>query len=136
MSIKDSLKSIKGKTVKSFVEDKLSSEKFSDEQRGLIKGWLSDAVDVGFELGRREAVVDANPELLNKIFDKFTDSLGIGDADNKNEQLKLLVYKHRSIVHWLLMTLSSYDGVVDELMKESPLLKLKLPECLGVCGVG
>lgn len=64
-SVKELLKSVKEDAVSAFIEDKFSSEKFTDEQRGLIKGFLSDAVDVGV---LRNWVGPERPVLVRSFF--------------------------------------------------------------------
>ena len=129
INVKETLKKLKEEQVEKFINYKLSDSEFSDTQKGLVSAWLDEAVNLGFAIGEKHGMAETNTEALEKIIEMFSNTTGLGEID---EHLKRIIYNHRSIVRWLVMTLSNYESLTDELINKSTALKPKMFDCLGI----
>lgn len=131
INVKETLKSVKESVIKNFIERKLELDVFTDEQVGLIKGWLSDAVDVGFGLGEKSGIASADPEAMEKFSDILNKAVG-GDKDV--EKLKNYIMMQRCISRYQNSLIGFYDSMIDTLCKDANLT----PNggfCYGLSGV-
>lgn len=113
---KDTIKKMREDLVKKFVEDKISSEEFTEKQKGLISGWLDEALNLGCALGEKEGFVNSNPEAMDKIIKMITSLLG--DKDENVELVKKTLEKSRWIVRGQSQVIGWYDSLVDDLITE------------------
>lgn len=118
INFKETLKSIKENTINNFIESKLGVESFTEEQTGLIKGWLSDAVDVGFALGEKSGMVSANPEAMDKFSDIINNAFGGGKDVDK---LKNYIMLQRHISRYQYSVMGFYESMIDSLCKDANL---------------
>lgn len=119
INAKEVLKSAKERVVNNFIESKLETESFTDEQIGLIKGWLSDAVDVGFALGEQSGMVSASPEAIDKFSDILNNAFGGGNDVNK---LKNYMMLQRHISRYQYSIMGFYESMIDSLCKDASVL--------------
>jgi hypothetical protein len=118
INIEETLKSLKENVVKGFIESKLETESFTDQQVGLIKGWLSDAVDVGFSLGEKSGIASADPEAMEKFSDILNKAVGGG---KDVEKLKNYIMLQRCISRYQNSLIGFYDSMIDTLCKDANL---------------
>lgn len=118
INIEETLKSLKENVVKGFIESKLETESFTEQQVGLIKGWLSDAVDVGFGLGEKSGIASADPKAMEKFSDILNKAVG-GDKDV--EKLKNYIMLQRCISRYQNSLIGFYDSMIDTLCKDANL---------------
>jgi hypothetical protein len=119
IDVKETLKSAKERVIKNFIDCKLETESFTEEQVGLIKGWLSDAVDVGFGLGEKFGMVSFNPEAMNKFSDILNNALGGGNDVDKLKNYMMMqrhISRHQSIV------VGFYESIIDSLYHDANLI--------------
>lgn len=118
INVKETLKSVKEGVIKNFIERKLELDVFTEQQVGLIKGWLSDAVDVGFGLGEKSGIASADPEAMEKFSDILNKAFG-GDKDI--EKLKNYIMLQRCISRYQNSLIGFYDSMIDTLCKDANL---------------
>lgn len=131
INVKEVLKSAKEDVVKNFIESKLETESFTDEQIGLIKGWLSDAVDVGFAIGEKSGMASANPEAIEKFSELLNKAVG-GDKDT--EKLKNYIMMQRYISRSQSNIIGLYESMIDSLCKDANVIP-NSGMCYGLAGV-
>ena len=113
---KETMKKVREDLVKNFIEDKVSSEEFNEKQKGLISGWLNEALTLGCAIGEKEGFVNSNPEAMDKIIKMITSMFG--DKDENAELVKKALEKSRWIVKEQSQVIGWYDSLVDDLITE------------------
>ena len=113
---KETIKQLREDLVKKFIEDKVSSEEFSERQKGLISGWLNEALTLGCALGEKEGLVNSNPEAMDKIIEMITSLFG--EKGENTELVKKTLEKSRWIVKGQSQVIGLYDSLVDDLITE------------------
>lgn len=113
---KETIKQLREDLVKKFIEDKVSSEEFSERQKGLISGWLNEALTLGCALGEKEGLVNSNPEAMDKIIEMITSLFG--EKGENTELVKKTLEKSRWIVKGQSQVIGWYDSLVDDLITE------------------
>lgn len=131
INVQETLKKLKEEHVNNFVNSKLESDEFSDRQKGMITEWIKEAINLGYSLGEKYCIAEASPEVLKKVIGMFEKSLNNEEKEMTDENVRNILFRHRSILRWIVSALSSYDGLVDEILLNSPSLKPKVFECLG-----
>lgn len=131
INVKEVLKSAKEDVAKNFIESKLETESFTDEQIGLIKGWLSDAVDVGFAIGENSGIASANPEAIEKFSELLNKAVG-GDKDT--EKLKNYIMMQRYISRSQSNVIGLCESMIDSLCKDANVIP-NSGMCYGLAGV-
>lgn len=133
--VNDSLRRIKEETVSEFVRNKLALESFNETQQGLIKGFIADAVELGYNLGEKAGMAQGSPETYSKIYDFFEKAVGgksnVSDNDLKNHfmRMRLISQQQSSIVRF-------YEFMLDDIINKHTDLKPSLNHtALGVCGM-
>ena len=111
---KETMKKVREDLVKKFIEDKVSSEEFNEKQKGLISGWLNEALNLGCALGEKEGFVNSNPEAMDKIIKMITNLFG--DKDENADLVKKALEKSRWIVKGQSQVIGWYDSLVDDLI--------------------
>ena len=66
--IKEAIKAL-GKLKEEFINDKIVSENFTEEQKGMIKVWLDEAYSIGKSAGKTESVCN------NEDFSKYMQAI-------------------------------------------------------------
>ena len=113
---KETIKQLREDLEKKFIEDKVSSEEFSERQKGLISGWLNEALTLGCALGEKEGLVNSNPEAMDKIIEMITSLFG--EKGENTELVKKTLEKSRWIVKGQSQVIGWYDSLVDDLITE------------------
>lgn len=113
---KEAIKQMHEDLVKKFIEDKVSSEEFNEKQKGLISGWLNEALNLGCELGEKEGFVNSNPEAMDKILKMVTNLFS--DKGENADLVKKALEKSRWIVKGQSQVIGWYDSLVDDLISE------------------
>lgn len=86
--------------VNGVMDDMISDESFSEEQRGQVKVWLKQLYQLGKEHGKSTAVIEALPE---DAIDKFVGVFQkVAEATNPNAEKDERDYKSESILYSLL----------------------------------
>lgn len=111
---KETIKSLHEELVNKFIDNKVSSQEFTEKQKGLITSWLNEALTLGCALGEKEGFVNSNPEAMDKII-KMVTSL-FADKDENNEVVKKALEKSRWIVKGQSHVIGLYDSLVDDLI--------------------
>lgn len=114
---KEAIKKIREDLVKKFIEEKSTSEEFSERQKGLISGWLNEAITLGCAIGEKEGFVKTNPEAIDKIIEMVTSTFG--NKDETANLVKLLLSKSRWIVKNQNQVIGWYDSMVEDLISEN-----------------
>lgn len=86
--------------VNGVMDDMISDESFSEEQRGQVKVWLKQLYQLGKEHGKSTAVIEVLPE---DAIDKFVGVFEkIAEATNPNAEKDERDYKSESMLYSLL----------------------------------
>ena len=86
--------------VNGVMDDMISDESFSEEQRGQVKVWLKQLYQLGKEHGKSTAVIEALPE---DAIDKFVGVFQkVAEATNPNAEKDERDYKSEAILYSLL----------------------------------
>lgn len=115
INIKEEIKKKREDLVKNFIETKFAEEEFTEMQKGYISEWLNEAVNLGYELGEKEALVNSNPAAMDEIM-KMVSSL-FGNKDEAGELVKKVLEKSRWIVKGQSQVIGWYDAMVDDLVE-------------------
>ena len=113
---KNTIKQLREDLIKRFVEDKVTGEEFSERQKGLISGWLDEAMTLGCAIGEKEGFVNSNPEAMDKIIEIVTSAFG-NKEDSENLASELLS-KLRWVVKNQNQTIGWYESMLDDLIAD------------------
>ena len=127
---KETIKKMRDELVNKFIEEKVSSEEFTEKQKGMISSWLNEAIILGCESGEKEGFVNSNPEAIDKIVEMMTAMFD--DKDKDDELAKKVLEKLRWIIKSQSYVIGWYDSMVDDLITDN--LKPKHKDF--ACGIG
>jgi hypothetical protein len=113
---KETIKKVHEDLVKKFIDDKLSSEEFTEKQKGMISIWLNEALTLGRAIGEEEGYVNSNPEAIDKIVEMMTTMFD--DKDKDDELAKKVLEKLRWIVKGQSNVIGWYDSMLDDLVTD------------------
>lgn len=112
--LKAELERLRKKAVEDFIADKTVSENFSDVQKGLVSGWLTEAFNKGFELGQQEAIA-LSPEMkdvMSEIYQKFFANSAEGGTTDKELNDEAVFF--RSMFFHQKMIANSQESIIRE----------------------